>query len=127
MVEAGPNQPKIHLTYLQYHIMIDELYKKLRGDVFNKSVMFDGVYGIPRGGSNIAMELSHKLKLPMLEKCTEQTLIVDDISDSGKTLQKYKGKKIATLFMRHNTQVRPDYYVHELKDDSWIIFPYEVE
>lgn len=62
------------------------------------------IYGIPRGGLIPAVCLAHKTNLPLItdpKKITEQTLIVDDIVDSGKTItslyKKYKIKLVAAL------------------------------
>ena len=49
-----------------------------------------GIYGIPRGGLCLAVALSHKLNLELLKEPKNNILIVDDIYDSGKTLQRYK-------------------------------------
>jgi hypoxanthine phosphoribosyltransferase len=60
-------------------------------------------------------------------------LIVDDVSDSGRTLQvaidvvKLHGAKhikTATLYIKPWSITMPDYYVDETK--SWIVFPWEV-
>lgn len=67
---------------------------------------FDSVYGIPRGGLVTAVLLSHRLNLPLklkIEELNGKTLIVDDISDSGKTLEKFGTQLsfkpvVATLF-----------------------------
>ena len=55
-----------------------------------KNKKFTGVYGIPRGGLCLAVSLSHYLNIPLLELPQDNCLIVDDIYDSGKTLEKYK-------------------------------------
>ncbi len=64
----------------------------------------------------------------------QRILIVDDVSDSGTTLKFVKGyaeymgsryTKIACPFMKPGTKVVPDYYVEEVPNDTWIIFPYE--
>lgn len=63
----------------------------------------------------------------------EKVLIVDDVSDSGRTLQVaidiariYGAKEVktATLYLKPWSITVPDYYVAETK--SWIVFPWEV-
>ena len=64
-----------------------ELAKKIKKEDIN------AVYGIPRGGYAIAIELAKVLKLPVITdeaEITKKTLIVDDLVDSGKTISKYK-------------------------------------
>lgn len=64
----------------------------------------------------------------------QRVLIVDDVSDSGSTLKFIKGYaqwlgaryiKVATVFMKPRTKVIPDYFVDEIPNDTWIVFPYE--
>ncbi|MDK6028574.1 phosphoribosyltransferase [Ignisphaera sp. 4213-co] len=63
----------------------------------------------------------------------EKVLIVDDVADSGRTLQVaidlvriYGAKEVktATLYLKPWSITVPDYYVAETR--SWIVFPWEV-
>ena len=80
-------------------------------------------------------------KRPVLAQSLAQTLfdqkilIVDDVSDTGNTLKFIKGYvkwlgasqvQVACVFMKPKTKVIPDYYVEEVPNDTWIVFPYEV-
>ncbi len=113
---------QIELTWGVYGILI----KQLAIQIINSKHKFDGIYGVPRGGLPIAVSLSHSLKLPILLYPTEKTLVVDDISDTGKTLQSHKNKCIATLYSTKWTKTKPDYYVGEkLNKKDWIVFPWE--
>ncbi len=90
---------------------------------------FRNIYGIPRGGLILAVYLSHLLDLPILidkNKITSETLVVDDICDSGVTLKKYKNYKTATLYYRQNEVFKPDYFVLDAKL-NWIVFPWETD
>ena len=66
-------------------------------------------------------------------------LLVDDLADSGKTLQSFenlykylqgitKVPKITTacVFCKKNSDYRPDYYAELLVKDDWLVFPWEV-
>ena len=75
--------------------------------------------------------LKQPLVIPVSGK---KVLLVDDISDSGQSLKLArthlfeKGAsevKIATLYVRTNTQIKPDYF--EKETDSWIVFPWEIK
>ena len=49
------------------------------------------IYGVPRGGLLLAVMLSHRLNIPIVQerdRIGRNTLIVDDICDSGKTMLK---------------------------------------
>lgn len=89
---------------------------------------FTGVYGIPRGGCVLAVMISHALNIPFLASPFPGCLVVDDISDSGITLQHFRecGYKIATMYFHGQTKVIPDFSICE-KKDCWIVFPWEME
>ena len=91
-----------------------------------KDKTLTGVYGIPRGGLCLAVALSHHLKIPLLDLPVDNCLIVDDIYDSGKTLEKYKNYKNASYFVLISKQ-DPTYFSSFIttKSDGWVIFPWE--
>ena len=106
---------------------------------------FQWIYGPPRGGTPLAVRLSHLLLPDAQRQKTQEIqfafkdvmpdyylnfintlLIVDDIADTGKTLLplKEKGFFIATLFKHPQSAITPDIWIRE-KDDRWIQFPWE--
>ncbi len=92
-----------------------------------KRKKFDGIWGPARGGLPLAVCLSHSLNLPFLEKPrNKKTLIVDDIADSGKTLEPFfkKGHTIATIFYHRESRFEPHIWLRE-KKGQWIVFPWE--
>jgi len=92
------------------------------------------IFGVPRGGLVPAVTLSHLLSLPLVideKKITNTTLLVDDISDTGGTLQKlteekHKNNIVVTLWAKNNSRVKPDYFVNT-KENEWVVFPWETE
>src|SRR3989344_5544025 len=101
-------------------------FDKLTEQIIKSGAKFDGIYGVPRGGLVLAVYLSHKLNIPLILYPTLNTLVVDDISDEGKTLSSLKNRKIATLFSTPWTKIKPDWYVKTKSDkNTWIIFPWE--
>lgn len=119
------NKQKIH--WEEFEGLLTRLERKLEPVKFN----FKNIYGIPRGGLIPALMLSYRLDLPLIldkRNITDKTLIVDDIADTGETLQKLlKGKEygaIATVWYHPQSKVVPLYYV-EIKGDTWLIFPWE--
>jgi uncharacterized protein len=115
---------KIYITWEETMKMVEELVQKIKDSKMN----FDGIYGIPRGGLPIAVILSYRLNTPVLLYPTKETLVVDDISDNGFTLQRMKNKKIATLYSTNWTITKPDWFV-KMKEsqDDWLVFPWEVD
>lgn len=100
---------------------------------FCKDKNFVGVYGPARGGLPFAVWLSHRAKLPMLMSPCKGCLIVDDIADTGKTLEKYAGVigdkyadkyTICTMFYHRDCSFEPDLWMYE-KGKEWIVFPWE--
>ena len=91
--------------------MIDTLAEKIISD----KVKFNGIYGVPRGGLPIAVSLSHRLNLQFYMLPSNEILVVDDISDTGKTLKDTLHKRIACLYTTSWTEQEPDYYA-KIKD-----------
>jgi len=77
-------------------------------------------------------EPGHSLSL---QHKNSKVLIVDDISDTGHTLEYIKNElktnygltniKFATLFTKKSTTFVPDFFVKQYPDESWIVFPWE--
>ncbi|MBI2634940.1 MAG: phosphoribosyltransferase [Parcubacteria group bacterium] len=91
--------------------------------------LFDGIFGIPEGANVLAAYLHYRLKLPIFrtpEEITENTIIVDDIADTGATLTKYvkDGSFVVTLFYHKQSIFVPSIWLHE-KHDKWVHFPWE--
>ena len=99
-----------------------------------KDESFEAIYGIPRGGLIIAVMMSHKLDIPLITSLDgmygKKFLIVDDIADTGRTLEKSKKlevcqyAKYATIDYHKQSIVEPDYWINE-KGDKWIVYPWE--
>lgn len=114
------------------------------------------IVGIARGGLIPAVRLSHLLGDKLLRmihikfykgvdlrqekpelladvgKLPKKVLIVDDVADTGETLEfvrehvRRKGAKevrVATIAYKPRSKLKPDYYVFET--DKWIVFPWE--
>jgi len=129
MVEKRPEQKIRHVGYAEYEKMLERLLKQLNEFIqieTKKGKSFSGLYGLPRGGLPIAVHLSHHLNLPLFLEAKENCIVIDDISDSGKTLLKYKDKyPIATIFCKKKTLVVPDVYLEMVLEEDWINFPWE--
>ena len=91
-----------------------------------KNKKFEGVYGFPRGGLCLAVALSHSLALPLLDEPKNNSLIVDDIYDTGYTLEKIKDLKGAEVHV-WISKIKPTWWNAYMytKEKDWIIFPWE--
>ena len=87
---------------------------------------FEGVYGFPRGGLCLAVALSHSLRLPLLIEPKNNSLIVDDIYDTGNTLESVRhlqGSEAHVWVSRKKPSWWNSYKYTQEKE--WIIFPWE--
>ena len=87
---------------------------------------FSGIYGIPRGGLCLAVALSHKLNIKLLSKPIKNSLIVDDVYETGLTLNSFcdiEGAMFFVLFSKKN----PTWWntVNLSNKGEWIVFPWE--
>ena len=85
-----------------------------------------GIHGVPRGGMVLAVALSHRLALPLLERPQPACLVVDDVYETGRTLTPHRDLERA----RHVVWVskaEPQWWqAVEITDSSeWIVFPWE--
>ena len=96
--------------------------------IANKCKIFDfsGIYGIPRGGLCLAVALSHKLKINLISEPIKNSLIVDDIYETGITLKTFKHIEGAMFFVLFS-KVSPTWWnsVHISEKSEWIVFPWE--
>jgi len=141
-------------TWEQIYAMLLDLAQKIRKDMFNP----DMIVGVSRGGWTPARVLSDLLENPEIINIKAEfyigiaetkkkpvitqpvsvdvkdkaVLVVDDISDTGKSLrlvkthlmeQGVKYVKIATLYYKPWSVTVPDYYMKTTC--GWIIFPWE--
>ena len=91
-----------------------------------KFLKFSGIYGIPRGGLCLAVALSHKLKLKLISEPIKNSLIVDDVYETGITLNKFKsieGAMFFVLFSKNNPTWLNS--IHITEKSEWIVFPWE--
>ena len=87
---------------------------------------FSGIYGVPRGGLCLAVALSHKLKIELISEPLKNSLIVDDVYETGLTLTTYKDIEGAMFFVLFS-KIKPTWWntVFISKKSQWIVFPWE--
>ncbi len=111
---------KRYLTWTQF----DEAVVYLAREMFKVSGPVSGVYGPPRGGLPLAVALSHALDKPLLLEPALRMIWVDDIVDTGKTLEAVKDAAACCAWFSR----RPRYDVTMAalcKGDEWLVFPWE--
>ena len=90
------------------------------------SCEFSGIYGVPRGGLCLAVALSHKLKINLISEPKKNSLIVDDVYETGITLNNYKDIEGAMFFVLFS-KIKPKWWnsVFISEKSEWIVFPWE--
>ena len=96
--------------------------------IANKSKIWklSGIYGVPRGGLCLAVALSHKLNIKIIEKPQKNSLIVDDIYETGHTLNNFKNIEGVNIFVLFSKK-KPTWWntVNLSHKKEWIVFPWE--
>jgi uncharacterized protein len=91
-----------------------------------------GIYGIPRGGLVVAVALSHRMNIPMFLnynniKNKSYIIVVDDISDTGKTfksLPKIEKHLTYAIFNREKTKFLTR-FIGKMIEKEWVHFCWE--
>ena len=82
-----------YFTWSEFDQSVEEIADKCR---FKQ---FSGIYGVPRGGLCLAVALSHKLKIELISEPLKNSLIVDDVYETGLTLTSFKDIEGAMFFV----------------------------
>ena len=91
-----------------------------------KFFKFSGIYGVPRGGLCLAVALSHKLKINLISEPKKNSLIVDDVYETGITLNTFKdieGAMFYVLFSKTKPKWLNSVFISNKSE--WIVFPWE--
>ena len=109
-----------YFTWSEFDKSIDYISNKC------KFWKISGIYGIPRGGLCLAVALSHKLNIKLIEKPLKNSLIVDDVFETGVTLSNFKNIEGANFFVLVSKK-KPIWWnsVNLTDKKEWIIFPWE--
>ena len=91
-----------------------------------KKMKITGIYGVPRGGLCLAVALSHKLNIQLIEKPLKDSLIVDDVYETGITLRNFKNIEGVNFFVLVSKK-KPVWWksVNLSLNEEWIVFPWE--
>tara|TARA_R110000772_G_scaffold193295_1_gene304184 strand:+ start:302 stop:697 length:396 start_codon:yes stop_codon:yes gene_type:complete len=113
---------KIFLSWGDINELVDTLCENIPMELPN----IDSVCGLARGGLIPAVMVSHKLGLPYSNTIGPNTLVIDDICDSGETLKNGIGVYTAVLYHKpHTSSFTPNVFAKEHNGDEWIIYPWE--
>ncbi len=140
-VERTQSTMKTYLSHNECYDLAVQLSEQIKAGQQERKADLKRIVTIPRGGLVLSGWLSYLLNIPEvimqatldheligLHSFGEEdipTLIVDDLIDTGVTLQPYKNLQFTTaaLFKKPWSKVNPTYFVKETED--WIVFPWE--
>ena len=155
MTDRLPHEKGFHISWDQIHRDARALAWRLDGKAPGDGV-WKAVVGITRGGlvpaAIVARELdirrvdtisiksyNHQtqsdpqvIKAPQADLMGDGTgiLIVDDLVDSGKTLEVvrklYPNAHFATVYAKPSGKPQVDSYITEVSQDTWIFFPWDM-
>ena len=110
----------IYFTWSEFEKSVEYIADKC------KVLDFSGIYGVPRGGLCLAVALSHKLKINLITKPIKNSLIVDDVYETGITLKNFKNIEGAMFFVLFS-KIKPTWWntVFISEKNEWIVFPWE--
>jgi uncharacterized protein len=111
---------KIYLSWDDITILVEDLCNTIK----TSGVQIKSITGIQRGGLIPAVMISHKLNIPYVSRINKDTLVVDDICDTGQTLQDSIGLYTAALHYKPTAMTTPDFYAKEVGPE-WIVYPWE--
>tara|TARA_B100000989_G_scaffold190504_1_gene143502 strand:- start:14361 stop:14903 length:543 start_codon:yes stop_codon:yes gene_type:complete len=113
--------------------------------IFNVKCGYLGVESYSASNENEVADIQNKLTFARDLSTTSKNygnkiLVTDDLIDTGVTLEKtlswlknYKdfinqdiNFRTAVLYKKEKSEFNSDYIVHNLKDNPWIVFPYEL-
>ncbi len=109
-----------YFTWTEFDNAVEDIASKCR------FLEFSGVYGVPRGGLCLAVALSHKLKINLISEPKKNSLIVDDVYETGITLNNFKDIEGAMFFVLVS-KIKPTWWNTVFVSDKsqWIVFPWE--
>jgi hypothetical protein len=116
---------KIYIGWNKVEELVDSLCYQIQ-----KHKNIEKVTGLSRGGLIPAVMVSHTLGLRFVDSqdliAPFDTFIIDDICDSGLTLENWEGYKTAVLHYKpHTSSYPPTIYANLHEGDEWIIYPWE--
>jgi hypoxanthine phosphoribosyltransferase len=111
---------KVYISWEDINILVEDLCNTIS----TSGAQIKTITGIERGGLIPAVMISHKLNIPYVSKINKDTLVVDDICDTGETLKNMVAGYTATLHYKKTAVFTPDFYAKEVGDE-WIVYPWE--
>lgn len=124
MVEM--NESHTNIFEYDYEMFSNHLFK-IKEHIKASNKKYNEIYAIPRGGLILGVYLSHHLNIPLVTNIiSKNTLIVDDICDTGATLESYNNDKIVLVSKPKGLdKVKNIFSALTVADNIWVHFYWE--
>jgi len=111
---------KIYLSWDDIETLVNQLCECIS----QSDIEITSVTGLERGGLIPAVMISHKLSIPYVYNLTTTTLVIDDICDTGETLNNLAFPLTAVLHYKPTAKHKPTFFSEQVGDE-WIVYPWE--
>jgi hypoxanthine phosphoribosyltransferase len=118
-------EKRIFVSWDVFEEAIRSFCLKLK-ELESQGKVFDSIYSLPRGGLCLGVKLSYLTGLPLItsrDNVTSKTLVVDDCTDTGRTLSEFRENVTFVMFHKPTSCFRPSFYFQET--DKQINFCWE--
>jgi hypoxanthine phosphoribosyltransferase len=132
------------LSWNQYITLVNKLNYAIISCLKKNNIGIHFIYAIQRGGMIPGTILAHELGINIVRNDFNEAykiiagniLIIDDISDTGRTLSEHVNKFVnnkdikiltATLHLNERSIFIPDFHVIKVAKNIYIKYPYEKE
>ena len=130
-IEFAPYEPGIDqsrttvqlLSWSDVNKAVDALARNLEPLIADCRIK--SVHGFARGGLIVAVMLSHKLEIPVISMGSAMTLYIDDIYDTGKTMETLQEPR--AVLITKTKDIAPIFWGAVVPGAHWIVFPWETE
>ena len=111
---------KVYLSWDDIETLTDNLCEVIS----LSDIRITSVTGMERGGLIPAVMISHKLNIPYVYSISRTTLVIDDICDSGETLNNILTPLTAVLHYKPTAKHKPTFFAQEVGNE-WVVYPWE--
>jgi GTP cyclohydrolase IA len=114
----------IKYTVYEFNDDVFLLVEKIK--IFQRQHDLRNIYPVVKGGVPLACKLSQYLNLPLTDSISSDTLIVDDLIDSGRTRERYKTNYFACIHTKQKDKnLYNTFYCRHVDQGEWIEYWWE--
>lgn len=108
---------RIFVSWIMFDKAVNFLWEKIK-ELEREGRIFENVYALPRGGLCLGVKLSYLSGLPLItnkSQINNNTIVVDDCTDTGRTLLSFKDNFTVVMFHKPTSIFKPNLYYEETK------------